>query len=374
MIRKADFPFAAASGVTYDCGDFLGVLKQALELADYDGFKKRKRESKKNGKLRGFGVGCYLEVTAAPGKELGAIHFEKDGNVTIVAGTMDFGMGHATTYAQMLTDMLGVPFDRIRMVEGDSDRMAFGGGSGGSRSVMFVGAALTETSKIVIERGKQIASHVLEASAGDIEFKGGRFTIAGTDRSIGLIELAQKLHGGLKLPDGTPNTLDVDHVVNEPVPSAFPNGCHIAEVEVDPQTGHAQVLRYSAVNDLGTIVNPLLVEGQIQGGVVQGLGQALLEQAVYDNDGQLVTGSFMDYAMPRAHDAPMIAVASHPVPTKTNPLGAKGCGEAGTSGGLPSVANAVIDALSELGIKHLEMPMTPARVWQAIEDAKTKGA
>ena len=372
MIRKSDLPFKAASGMTYDCGDFLGVLKQALELADYAGFKKRKRESKKNGKLRGFGVGCYLEVTAAPGKELGAIHFEKDGTVTIITGTMDFGMGHATTYAQMLTDMLGVPFDRIRMVEGDSDRMAFGGGSGGSRSVMFVGAALTETSKMVIERGKQIASHLLEASASDIEFKTGRFTIAGTDRSIGLIELAQKLHGGLKLPEGTPNTLDVDHVVNEPVPSAFPNGCHIAEVEVDPQTGHVQVVCYSAVNDLGTIVNPLLVEGQIQGGVVQGLGQALLEQAVYDSDGQLVSGSFMDYAMPRAHDAPMIAVASHPVPTKSNPLGAKGCGEAGTSGGLPSVANAVIDALSELGIKHLEMPMTPARVWQAIEEAKGK--
>ena len=372
MIRKHDLPFKAASAMTYDCGDFLGVLKQALEMADHAGFKKRKRESKKNGKLRGFGVGCYLEVTAAPGKELGAIHFEKDGTVAIVTGTMDFGMGHATTYAQMLTDMLGVPFDRIRMVEGDSDRMAFGGGSGGSRSVMFVGAALTETSKMVIERGKQIASHVLEAAAGDIEFKAGRFTIAGTDRSIGLLELAQRLHGGLKLPDGTPNTLDVDHVVNEPVPSAFPNGCHIAEVEVDPETGHAQVVRYSAVNDLGTIVNPLLVEGQIQGGVVQGLGQALLEQAVYDSDGQLVTGSFMDYAMPRAHDAPMITVASHPVPTKSNPLGAKGCGEAGTSGGLPAVANAVIDALSELGIRHLEMPMTPARIWQAIEEAKRK--
>ena len=372
MIRKSDLPFKAASGMTYDCGDFLGVLKQALEMADYAAFKKRKRESKKNGKLRGFGVGCYLEVTAAPGKELGAIHFEKDGTVTIVSGTMDFGMGHATTYAQMLTDMLGVPFERIRVVEGDSDRMTFGGGSGGSRSVMFVGSALTESSKIVIERGKQIASHVLEASASDIEFKAGRFVIAGTDRSIGLIELAQRLHGGLKLPEGTPHSLDVDHVVNEPVPSAFPNGCHIAEVEVDPDTGHAQVVRYSAVNDLGTIVNPLLVEGQIQGGVVQGLGQALMEQAVYDSDGQLVTGSFMDYAMPRAHDAPMIAVASHPVPTESNPLGAKGCGEAGTSGGLPAVANAVIDALSDYGIRHLEMPMTPARIWQAIEEAKRK--
>ena len=372
MIRKGDLPFKAASDMTYDCGDFIGVLKQALEAADYAGFKKRKRESKKRGLLRGFGIGCYLEVTAAPGKELGAIHFDPDGMVTIVAGTMDFGMGHATTYAQILSALLDVPFDRIRMVEGDSDRMAFGGGSGGSRSVMFVGAALTESAAIVIERGKQIASHVLEASASDIEFKAGRFVIAGTDRSIGLLELAARLRADLKLPDGVPSSLDVDHVVKDPVPSAFPNGCHIAEVEIDPETGATHVERYSAVNDLGTIVNPLLVEGQIQGGVVQGLGQVLLEQAVYDSDGQLVTGSFMDYAMPRAHDAPMINVVSHPVPTKSNALGAKGCGEAGTSGGLPSVANAVIDALSEYGINQLEMPMTPPRIWQAIQNAKRK--
>jgi carbon-monoxide dehydrogenase large subunit len=366
MIRKGDLPFKAASGVTYDCGDFTGVLKQALELADYAGFKRRKRESKKRGLLRGIGIGCYLEVTAAPGKELGGIHFEADGTVTIVTGTLDFGQGHATAYAQVLSDLLGIPFDRIRTVEGDSDRMAFGGGSGGSRSIMFAGAALTESSGLVIDRGKQIASHVLEAAVSDIEFKAGRFVIAGTDRSIGLLELAAR---GRKLPDGVPALLDVDHVVNEPIPSAFPNGCHIAEVEIDAQTGATQVVKYSAVNDLGTVVNPLLVAGQIQGGAMQGLGQALLEQAVYDGNGQLLTGSFMDYAMPRAHDAPMIEVASHPVPTKSNPLGAKGCGEAGTSGGLPAVANAVIDALSEYGIRHLEMPMTPARIWQAIQDA-----
>jgi carbon-monoxide dehydrogenase large subunit len=372
MIRKSDLPFKAASDMTYDCGDFLGVFKQALEMADYAGFKKRKRESKKRGLLRGLGIGCYLEVTAGGGKELGAIHFEADGIVTIVTGTLDFGQGHATAYAQVLNDLLGIPFDRFRTVEGDSDRMSYGNGSGGSRSLMFAGAALTESAKIVIDRGKQIASHVLEASVSDIEFKAGRFVIAGTDRSIGLLELAAKLRGGLNLPAGVPTSLDADHVGSAAVPSAFPNGCHIAEVEIDPQTGHAQVVRYSAVNDLGTVVNPLLVAGQIQGGVVQGLGQALLEQAVYDSDGQLVTGSFMDYAMPRAHDAPMIEVASHPVPTKSNPLGAKGCGEAGTSGGLPAVANAVIDALSEYGIRHLEMPMTPARIWQAIEDAKRK--
>jgi len=370
MIRKSDLPFKAASDVTYDVGDFQGVLKQALEMADYRGLKKRKRESKKRGVLRGFGVGCYLEVTAGGGKELGSIHFEEGDTVTIIAGSMDFGTGHATTYAQIVSDKLGIPFDRIRLVEGDSDRMSYGGGSGGSRSVMFTGTALVETAALVIEKGKQVASHVLEASVSDIDFKAGRFVIAGTDRSIGLLELAARLRRGFKLPEGVPTSLDVDHVGNDPVPFAFPNGCHIAEVEVDPQTGAAQVVKYSAVNDLGTVINPLVVAGQIQGGVMQGLGQALLEQAVYDDAGQLVTGSFMDYAMPRAYNVPMIEVASHPVPTKSNPLGVKGCGEAGTSGGLPAVANAVIDALSEYGILHLEMPMTPSRIWRAIEDAK----
>jgi carbon-monoxide dehydrogenase large subunit len=374
LIRKSELPFKAASAMTYDCGDFPAVLKHALELADHKGFNKRKRASKKRGLLRGFSLACYLEVTAAPGKELGGIHFEPDGSVTIITGTLDFGQGHATAYAQMLNDMLGIPFERIRAVEGDSDRVSFGGGSGGSRSAMLVGAALTESSALVIERGKQIASHVLEAAVSDIEFTAGRFVIAGTDRSIGLLELAERLRSGLTLPDGVPTSLDVEHVTEQPVPSAFPNGCHIAEVEIDPETGATQVVKYSAVNDLGTVLNPLLVEGQMHGGIVQGLGQVLLEQAVYDADGQLVTGSFMDYAMPRAHDAPTIAVAHHPVPTKSNPLGAKGCGEAGTSGGLPAIANAVIDALSVYGIRHLEMPMTPARIWGAIEEKKGKKA
>ena len=374
MIRKSDLPFKAASDMTYDCGDFLGVLKQALEAADYAGFKKRKRESKKRGLLRGLGIGCYLEVTAAPGKELGAIHFESGWHGDHHHRHAGFRHGPCN---DLRANSERPARHSIRLHSHDRGRqrrLNFGGGSGGSRSVMLVGAALSESSKLVIERGKQIASHVLEASASDIEYKAGRFVIAGTDRSIGLLELAARLRGSLKLPEGVPTSLDVDHVVTNPVPSAFPNGCHIAEVEVDPETGATHVVRYSAVNDLGTIVNPLLVEGQIQGGVVQGLGQVLLEQAVYDADGQLVTGSFMDYAMPRAHDAPMINVASHPVPTKSNPLGAKGCGEAGTSGGLPSVANAVIDALSDYGIRHLEMPMTPARIWHAIRDAKAKQA
>jgi carbon-monoxide dehydrogenase large subunit len=271
----------------------------------------------------------------------------------------------------VLTEKLGIPFDRIRLVQGDSDQLVTGGGTGGSRSAMLSGTAIAQASDKVIENGKQIAAQVLEASASDIEFKSGCFVIAGTDRSIPIMELAQRLRAGMKLPDGVPTSLDVTHVT-EQVPGTYPNGCHIAEVEIDPDTGLTRVVKYSAVNDFGTVINPMLVEGQIQGGVVQGLGQVLLEGAVYDADGQLVTGSFMDYAMPRAHDAPMIEVANHPVPTKTNPIGAKGCGEAGTSGGLPAVANAVIDALSEYGIRHLEMPMTPARIWQAIQDAKRK--
>ena len=335
MIRKSDLPFKAASGMTYDCGDFPGVLKQALELADHAGFKKRKRESKKRGLLRGFGVGCYLEVTAARRQGNGRHPLRGRRHRDHRHRHARFRQGHATTYAQMLSDKLGVPFERIRLVEGDSDRWCSAAARGGSRSVMLSGTALIEAAAIVIEHGKQIASHVLEASASDIEFKAGRFVIAGTDRSIGIMELAERLRGGLKLPDGVPTSLDVDHVAASRCRPPSRTAVTSPRWRSIRRPAHAQVVKYSAVNDLGTVVNPLLVEGQIQGGVMQGLGQVLLEQAVYDADGQLVTGSFMDYAMPRAHDAPMIEVASHPVPTKSNPLGAKGCGEAGTSGGLP---------------------------------------
>ncbi len=368
FIKTKDMPFAAASGVTYDCGDFPGLFKDALERADVKGFKARKRESKRGGKLRGLGVSCYVETTAAMTTEMGGIHFDADGLVTIVTGTLDYGQGHASAFAQVLTEKLGVPFDRIRLVQGDSDRLVTGGGTGGSRSAMLSGTAVAQASDKVIENGKQIAAHVLEASAGDIEFKRGSFIIAGTDRSIDIMTLAGRLRSGLTLPKGVPTTLDVTHVT-EVVPGTYPNGVHVVEVEIEPDTGLTRAVKYTAVNDFGTVINPMLVEGQIHGGVVQGLGQVLLEGAVYDADGQLLTGSFMDYAMPHAHDVPMIDVTNRPVPTKTNPIGAKGCGEAGTSGGLPAVANAVIDALSELGIRDLEMPMTPAAVWQAIQNA-----
>jgi carbon-monoxide dehydrogenase large subunit len=370
FIRSKDMPHATPAGTTYDCGDFPGLFKEALAQADAKGFTKRKRESKKAGKLRGLGVACYVETTAAMTQEQGGIKFNADGTVTIVTGTLDYGQGHASPFAQILTQKLGIPFDRIRLMQGDSDQLVHGGGTGGSRSVTMSGTAIVQASDKVIENGKKLAAHVLEASAGDIEFKNGNFTIAGTDRTIGIMALAEKART-ITLPDDMPKTLDITHVT-EAVPGTYPNGVHVVEVEIEPDTGLTRVVKYNAVNDFGTVINPLMVEGQVQGGIVQGLGQVLLEGAVYDAEGQLVTGSFMDYAMPRAHDAPMITVANRPVPTKTNPIGAKGCGEAGTSGGLPAVANAVIDALSDYGIRHLEMPMTSSKIWEAIEAAKAK--
>ncbi|ARQ02218.1 xanthine dehydrogenase family protein molybdopterin-binding subunit [Pseudorhodoplanes sinuspersici] len=368
-IAPSQIPYAASSGMTYDSGDFPALFEETQKIADMAGFEARKRDSAARGKLRGIGIGSFLEVTAPPSKEMGGIRFEANGDVTIITGTLDYGQGHATPFAQVLSRSLGIPFERIRLVQGDSDQLIAGGGTGGSRSITASGAAIVEASAIVIDKGKAIASHVLEASPGDIEFADGRFTIAGTDRSIGIMELAEKLRSGLKLPEGTPQTLDVSHTFNG-APSAFPNGCHICEVEIDPETGATEVVKYSSVNDFGTIINPLLVEGQVHGGVIQGIGQALMENAVYDEDGQLLTGSFQDYAMPRAKSSPAIGFVSHPVPATTNPLGTKGCGEAGCAGALVCVMNAVVDALSVYGIRHLDMPASPSRVWAAIQAAK----
>jgi carbon-monoxide dehydrogenase large subunit len=374
QIRPREIPIKVASGSNYDSGDFPGVLKHALEAADVKGFARRKRESRRRGKVRGLGIGNFLEVTAPPSKEMGGIRFEADGTVTIITGTLDYGQGHAAPFAQVLSEKLGVPFERIRLLQGDSDELLAGGGTGGSKSIMHSGTAIVEAAAKVIEQGKQIASHVLEASVADIEFAQGRFVIAGTDRAIGIIELADKLRSGLNLPEGVPSSLDVRHVSDGPGASTYPNGCHVCEVELDPDTGVIEVVRYCSVNDFGTVVNPLIVEGQLHGGVVQGIGQALMELTVYDADGQFLTGSFMDYALPRASDSPEVNVLHHPVPATTNVLGVKGCGEAGCAGSLTSVMNAIADALSEFGIRHLDMPATPYRVWRAIADARAARA
>jgi carbon-monoxide dehydrogenase large subunit len=360
FIKPQQMPFEASSGVTYDSGDFQGVFNKALEISDHDGFAKRKKESRKQGKLRGIAIGSYLEVTAPPG------------TVRLITGTLDYGQGHATPFAQVLCAQLGVPFESVKLEQGDSDVVHTGNGTGGSRSITASGMAIVEASKLAVEKGKRAAAHLMEASESDIEFANGRFTIAGTDRSIDIIELARRLREG-KMPEGVPSSLDVDHTT-EAVPSTFPNGCHVAEVEIDPETGIVQIVRYTGVNDFGTIVNPMLVAGQLHGGVAQGIGQALMEHVNYDAGGQPITGSFMDYALPRAEDIPMMAVGDHPVPAKSNPLGTKGCGEAGCAGSLSTIVNAVLDALSEYGIAHIDMPLTPERVWRAIQEAKAKAA
>ena len=362
-------PYKAPNGTTYDTGDFTNLLNQALALADWDGFTARKAESRARGKLRGRGISDYLELTGPPGREMGGIRFEPDGTVTIITGTLDYGQGHASPFAQVLSARLGIPFHKIRLLQGDSDALIAGGGTGGSKSMMTSGTAIAAASEKVIENGKQIAAHVLEAAVADIEFRRGRFTIVGTDRSVGIMELAEKIRSGLWLPAELPQSLDAALVADGP-PSGFPNGCHIAEVEVDPETGIVEVVRYAFVNDFGVVINPLLVNGQAHGGIVQGIGQALCERTVYDAEGQLLTGSYMDYALPRAEDAPMFRHEFHPVPAKTNVLGAKGCGEAGCAGALPSVMNALVDALSECGIRHIDMPATPEHVWRAIQEAR----
>jgi carbon-monoxide dehydrogenase large subunit len=372
FIKPAQMPFAASSGVTYDSGDFQGVFDKALEISDHTNFAKRKKESRKRGKLRGIAVGSYLEVTAPPNVELGKIVFEDDGSVKIVTGTLDYGQGHATPFAQVLATHLGVPFERITLEQGDSDLVHTGNGTGGSRSITASGMAIVEASQLIVEKGKRAAAHLLEAAEGDIEFAGGQFTIAGTDRSIDIMELAKRVREG-QMPEDVPSSLDVDHT-SGPVPSTFPNGCHVAEVEIDPDTGVVEIVRYTGVNDFGTVVNPMLVAGQLHGGVAQGIGQAFMECVSYDANGQPITGSFMDYALPRAEDIPLMQIGDHPVPAKSNPLGTKGCGEAGCAGSLSTLTNAVLDALSELGITHIDMPLTPERVWRAIRDAKAKVA
>ena len=375
-IQPDALPYKTPAGTTYDSGDFPAILDKALAAADWDGFAARKQQSADRGRLRGRGIGQYLEVTGPPSKEMGGIRFEPDGTVTIITGTLDYGQGHASAFAQVLAARLGVPFDKINLLQGDSDELLAGGGTGGSKSLMASGTAIVEGAEKVRQAGQKIAAQVLEAAEADIEFEivpsgqnpgGGEFRIAGTDRSIGIMQLAERIRSGeVTLPPDVPQTLSVSHVAEGP-PFAYPNGCHIAEVEVDPETGITEVVRYQMVNDFGVIVNPMLVEGQAHGGVVQGIGQAFLEHVVYDDSGQPMTGSYMDYALPRANDAPMFSFASHPVPAKTNLLGSKGCGEAGCAGALPSVMNALVDALSGYGITHIDMPATPLRVWEAIQ-------
>jgi carbon-monoxide dehydrogenase large subunit len=356
LLAKGDFPYATHAGETYDTGDFARMLDALLKLSDWDGFPARAAQSKQRGRLRGRGLSTYLEWTGALPTETVDIEVDAEGNVTVFSGTQAMGQGLETSYVQLITEVLQIPAKGVTIVQGDTDR-ANGVGSVGSRSAFIGGSAVVAAGRTLIARGKQLAADALEAAPADIEFRGGRFFIAGTDRSVGLSELAARQAGRRVRVSAT----------QTPSTPSWPNGAQACEVEIDPETGTVDLARIASVDDIGRIINHMIVEGQIQGGIAQGVGQALYEQAVYDENGQLLTGSLMDYCVPRADQfPPMVNAFDESVPCRTNLLGVKGCGEIGTIGAVPAVVHAVLDALAEYGVSHLEMPLTPEKVWRAL--------
>jgi carbon-monoxide dehydrogenase large subunit len=364
LIPKKAIPYTSPTKLTFDSGEFVEIMDAAMENADWKGFKARQRESKKRGKLRGIGMATYTERCGGGFPETASIEFKGD-RVDLVMGNQEYGTGLVTSYKQLVSDRLGIDADRIDVVYGDSDRSPRGL-TGGSRALPVGGSALHEASLKIIDKGKQIAANLLEASAADIEFGDGQFRIVGTDRHVDLFDVAKAAQDPAKLPPGMEPGLDTTQVQN-PAGATFPNGCHIVEVEVDPDSGVTTILRYTVVDDFGAVINPILLEGQVHGGIVQGIGQALLEETVYDEDsGQLLSGTFMDYAMPRADNLPNFSFTTRNVRCKANPLGIKGAGEAGAIGAPPALINAIVDALHHKGVRHVDMPATPKRVWEAI--------
>jgi aerobic carbon-monoxide dehydrogenase large subunit len=369
LIAPASMPFRTALGLTYDCGEFERGMDGALRLADVAGFAARREASRRRGWLRGWGLANAIERAAAPGPEFAEIRFDPSGTATILMGTKSQGQGHETVFKQILHERLGLDPASVRFVDGDTDRVAFGTGTMGSRSTVIGGTAVWLAADRVLAKARTIAAHLLEAAPADLGFSDGRFVVAGTTRGVDLAEVARAAFQPARLPAGLEPGL-YETGTFSPAADTFPNGAHVCEVEIDPETGAVALLNYVVVDDVGTVVNPLTLEGQIHGGVAQGAGQALLEQVVYDpQSGQLLTGSLMDYGLPRADTLGPILTEVHPVPTALNPLGAKGAGEAGTVGALPAVMNAVLDALAPLGVRELDMPATGARVWQAIRAA-----
>jgi carbon-monoxide dehydrogenase large subunit len=364
------FPYKTAIAFTYDCGDFEKGLDKALALSDWKNFPERKKQSLSKGKLRGIGLANAIERAAAPGMEYAEIRFEPTGTATLLVGTKSQGQGHETMYRQIAASRLGVSPDELRVIEGDTDAVAYGAGSFGSRSAAIGGSALWLAADKVIAKGKRIAAHLLEAADSDVAFAAGRYAIAGTDRGVSIKEVARASFAFAALPKGIEPGL-FEHATFSPAQETFPNGTHVCEVEVDPESGAIELLKYIVVDDVGTEINPLTLHGQVVGGIVQGLGQILMERIVYDADGQLLTGSFMDYAMPRASDLCDFEIGHNTVPTQLNPLGAKGAGEAGTVGALAAAMNAIVDAL---GTENIEMPTTPERVWQALRKKKSQAA
>ncbi|HEX6000169.1 MAG TPA: xanthine dehydrogenase family protein molybdopterin-binding subunit [Hyphomicrobiaceae bacterium] len=370
FIKPEQMPYHTQTHYVYDSGEFDAALAKALELADWAGFAARKAESEAAGKARGRGLAYFIEEAGIFNERMD-LRFDSDGNVAIIAGTHSHGQGHETAFAQMVHEWLGIPIESIRYVQGDTDKVSIGRGTYASRSVMNGGNALKVAADDVIAKGRKMAARILEATPETIDFADGLYKAQGTNKSVPLQDVAKAFFA----PVGLPMDLGVGlegHGSYASEPGNFPNGCHVCEVEIDPETGVVTPVRYTCIDDLGRVINPMIVEGQITGALAQGVGQALMEHVIYDKDsGQLVTGSFMDYAMPRASDmsAPL-QIAFHNVPARTNPIGVKGIGEAGCTGSPPAIMNAVMDALRPLGVKELDMPATPFKVWQAIEAAK----
>jgi carbon-monoxide dehydrogenase large subunit len=371
LIPPSAQPYANPLGMTYDSGDYGKLMDRALALADWKGFAKRKRESRRNRKLRGIGLANYLEITSGAPREYAKVDVQPEGRVDVTIGTLSSGQGHETSFAQCIAQWLGVPFDSVRLIQGDTDIVPVGGGSHSARSMRMGGVVMGKAAEAVIEKAAKIAGHMLEADTSDIAFDEGVFTVKGTDRSLTLFEVAKAAREGQNLPDELRGPLAAD--CDEIIPIAgFPFGCAVCEVEIDPDTGAVEIARYSAIDDVGTAVNPLILHGQTHGGIAQGVGQALWEHSHYDPaSGQLLAGSFMDYAMPRAPGLPSFTTEISETPAPGNKLGVRGGGEGGTTPALAVVVNAVVDALSEFGVTHMEMPVTAEKVWRAMRQGKT---
>jgi carbon-monoxide dehydrogenase large subunit len=379
-------PYKTPLGPTYDSGDFPKILARALALADYDRFAERRTRAAASGRLRGIGIACYVESSGvAPSRfagalgaragfyEAAAIRVEPDGAVRAALGTHNHGQGHATSLAQILSSRLGVPIETIEVVEGDTDQVPYGTGTFGSRTIAVGGCALDRAAEKIIAKGKLIASHLLEAAVGDVDFADGWFAVAGTDRRVSFVAVAEAAYIPHHLPLDTLEPGLQDQAVYDPPSFAFSNGAHACEVEIDRETGEIEIAGYWAVDDIGTVINPLIVHGQVHGGIAQGIGQAMLERCAYDRDGQLLSGSFMDYALPRADDLPsFVAECDESQPCRHNPLGAKGCGEAGAIGAPAALVSAALDALAPLGIVDLDMPLTCEQVWRRIRAAENR--
>jgi len=377
FVRPQELPYATATGLTYDSGDFERLLDQALDAADWAGFVARRQEARGRGRLRGLGLAYYVEACAGVDQEEARLRLEADGGITVFVGTVTNGQGHATAYAQLLNDKLGLPPELMRLRQGDSDDITYGYGTGGSRSLLMGGVAIERAADKVLDKARRIAGHLLEASVEDLEFADMAFTIVGTDRRITLAQVAQ----AAQAPEAAGLPAELAGPIDETdryqaTALTYPNGCHLCELEIDPETGAVELLRYRVVDDFGRVVNPMLVAGQVHGGVAQGIGQALYEHTVYEAEsGQLLTGSLMDYCLPRAGDLPSIELdLVEDMPCTTNPMGVKGAGEAGTIGAAPAVMNGLMDALSPLGVKTIDMPATPERVWRLIQDARAARA